>query len=122
MNIQRKRRIDYIRFMRNKLRKEKCFKIAKIIFCTLIILISIFCGSPQQVEIERILEDGVEVVINHLDPYELKTEPAALTLEEMLTIDFEIDTIAELGVADVCNNFSSFIFYLSKYPSRCFTE
>jgi len=59
-----------------------------------------FCGQKQG-DVERIIEDGVEVVINHLEPYKVKGEPAILHLEEEFTIDTERDDIAEKGLADI---------------------
>jgi len=67
------------------------------IILTLLFILS--CG-PKQENVKRIMEDGVEVVINHLEPYKLKGEPDELYLEEILTIDMEEDAIAELGLAD----------------------
>lgn len=59
----------------------------------------IFCG-PKQDELERIIEDGVEVIVNHLEPYEIAGEPVTFTLEEEFTIDTEKDEIAETGLVD----------------------
>ncbi len=59
-----------------------------------------FCG-PKQGEVERIMEDGVEVVINHIEPYKVKGEPSTLSLAEEFTIDTERDEIAEVGLADI---------------------
>jgi hypothetical protein len=59
-----------------------------------------YCG-PKQGDVERIMEDGVEVVINHLEPYKIKGEPSTLNLEEEFTIDTERDEIAEVGLADI---------------------
>jgi hypothetical protein len=47
------------------------------------------------------MEDGVEVVLNHVEPYKIKGEPSTLYLEEEFTIDTEKDEIAELGVTDI---------------------
>jgi hypothetical protein len=60
----------------------------------------IFC-SPKQDETERIMEDGVEVIINHLEPYKIEGEPSTLHLEEEFTIDTERDEIAKVGLADI---------------------
>ena len=60
----------------------------------------IHCGSKQD-EVERIMEDGVEVVVNHLEPYKITGEPTTLRLEEEFTIDTERDEIAEIGVTDI---------------------
>ena len=64
-------------------------------FCFLI-----YCG-PKQDKVERIIEDGVEVVVNHLEPYTITGEPATLALEEEFTIDTEKDEIAEIGLTDI---------------------
>ena len=49
---------------------------------------------------ERIIEDGVEVVINHLEPYNIGSQ-RSLMFEEILKIDTEDDEIAELGIPDI---------------------
>ena len=71
----------------------------KLLSIILILFLYSGCG-PKQYEVERYVEDGVEVVINHLEPYEIKGEPVELYLEEILTIDMEKDAVAELGLAD----------------------
>lgn len=65
------------------------------------ILIFLVCCSPKQENVERIIENDVEVIINQLEPYEIKGEPSTLNLEEEFTIDSERDDIAELGLADI---------------------
>ena len=68
----------------------------------LIIILSIFaCCGLRQEEVERIIEDGVEVVINHLEPYKIKGQPKALYLEKEFSIDTEDDAIAALGLTDI---------------------
>jgi hypothetical protein len=71
----------------------------KIFLSILILLLLIFCG-PKQEEVERIMEDGVEVVINHTEPYKITGEPSELNLEGIFEIDMEKEEIAELGLAD----------------------
>jgi hypothetical protein len=58
------------------------------------------CG-PKQDKVERVIEDGVEVVINHIEPYKIKGEPSILHLEEDFTIDTERDDLAEVGLTDM---------------------
>lgn len=70
-------------------------------FCLFYILIFLVCCGPRQESVERIIENGVEVIVNHLKPYEIKGEPSTLFLEEVFTIDSERDDIAELGLADI---------------------
>jgi hypothetical protein len=57
------------------------------------------CGGrgPQ---VDKIIEDGVEVVLNHLEPYKLKGQPFHLGLEEEMRIDFEKDEYGGLGLKE----------------------
>ncbi len=48
-----------------------------------------------------IIEDGVEVVINHLEPYKIRGEQNSVQLEKDITIDTENDEIAEIGLNDI---------------------
>jgi len=72
----------------------------KIVFL-LITLSFLFQCAAEKENVERIMEDGVEVIINHLEPYNIKGEPSTLYLEEEFTIDTERDEIAEVGVTDI---------------------
>lgn len=71
----------------------------KFVFIVMVLSLIPSCSEKQE-NVERIMEDGVEVVINHLEPYKIQGEPEELYLEEILTIDMEKDAIAELGLAD----------------------
>lgn len=71
----------------------------KLHFLVIIILLALFC-SPEPGRIERSIEDGVEVVSNHLEPYSIRAEPATLALAKEFTIDFAGDDIGELGIAN----------------------
>jgi len=64
-----------------------------------IVLFLLLCG-PKQDKVERKIENGVEIVINHLEPYKIGSQ-SSLTLEEILTIDTEDDEIANLGIPDI---------------------
>lgn len=44
------------------------------------------------------MENGVEVVINHIDPYTIKGQSTSLNLEKEFVIDSERDDIAEIGL------------------------
>lgn len=65
---------------------------------TFIMLIS--CGQKQD-RVEKIMENGVEVILNSIEPYKIPGEPSTLALEEEFTIDTESDEIAELGLTDI---------------------
>ena len=58
------------------------------------------CCTPKQDEVERINEDGVEVVLNHREPYAI-SGAKTFTVEKTLTIDTENDEIAGLGLPDI---------------------
>lgn len=58
------------------------------------------CTQTQK-DVERTMENGVEVVLNHGQPYILKGQPTTLRLQEELVIDLEEDNIAALGLAEV---------------------
>jgi len=47
------------------------------------------------------MEDGVEVVVNHLEPYKLRGEPGNFIHEKVLSIDTERDDIAEIGLTEI---------------------
>jgi len=72
----------------------------KLIYLVLILSLFIFC-APQQEKVERIIEDGVEIIVNHIEPYKIKGEPSTFTLEEEFVIDLERDDIAEIGLTEL---------------------
>ena len=72
----------------------------KILSLILGFLLFLTCG-PGLENVERIVENGVEVVINHLEPYEIKGYKNTLILERELSIDTENDEIAETGLVDI---------------------
>lgn len=69
-----------------------------IIICVAILFP--FC-SPKQNDVERIIENGVEVVINQANPHKIEGEPSSLHLDEIFAIDTEDDEIAKLGLTDI---------------------
>jgi len=58
-------------------------------------------NCQKQVQVARFIEDGVEVIINHLEPYTIRGEPTSFHLEEEFTVDTENDEIAETGLMDI---------------------
>ena len=72
----------------------------KLLALFLVFLFFSYC-VPERDKVEEIMEDGVEVVINHLEPYKIKGEPSTLHLEEEFIIDLERDDLAEIGIADI---------------------
>jgi hypothetical protein len=74
----------------------------KSIVLLFVSMLLLHCG-PGQDQVEKTVEDGVEVIINHLEPYEVKGKPNNLFLEEEFRIDTEKDEIAETGLTDISN-------------------
>jgi len=89
-----------------------------------ILAFSLFC-SPKSDRIEKYLEGGVEVVVNHLEPYKIKGEPSFFVLEKKFTIDFSGDKIGDLGIADatdfeVDSEGNIYVFYSNKEGNLIF--
>lgn len=57
----------------------------KFIIPLLVILITACCGSKQE-KVDRIIEDGVEIVFTHLDSYKI-SDISSFSLEEIFKID-----------------------------------
>ena len=90
----------------------------KRIALIVIVILSCFCGLKQE-KVEKILEDGVEVIINHREPYRLKEEPSNLIFEELFKVDTEMDETAETGLTDISefNVDSSGNLYFANYQN-----
>ncbi len=71
------------------------------ILCLILCLAFFLTCGPKQNKVEKIVEDGVEVVINHLEPYKIEGIQTTLALEQEITIDTENDEIAETGLVDI---------------------
>ncbi len=72
----------------------------KSIYLVFILVLFYFCGQKDD-KVERIIEDGVEVVINHMEPYAIDKKSLVLKAEREVLIDFKSDSITELGIADI---------------------
>jgi len=57
------------------------------------------CGGKQP-QVDKVIEDGVEVVLNHLEPYILKGQRSQLNLKEETRIDFEQAKYGGLGLKE----------------------
>lgn len=64
------------------------------------VLLFLNCCEPKQKQIEKIIENGVEVVLNHIEPYKVASEPSTLILEEELVIDTEREDILDAGMGE----------------------
>jgi hypothetical protein len=74
---------------------------SKSVALLLAVLFSLLQCGRKGSQVEKTTENGVEVVINHLEPYSLPGVPSTLKLEEILSIDTEKDYIAKTGLTSI---------------------
>ena len=72
----------------------------KISFLVIVLILFCFCGQKEEKaeKVEKIIEGGVEVIVNYLEPYKIKGEPTTFAIEEESVIDTEREDLAELGI------------------------
>jgi hypothetical protein len=58
-------------------------------------------ACQKQPKIDRAKENGVEVVLNHIQPYSLKGESGTLVLERAFSIDTEKEDMLKVGLTDI---------------------
>ena len=78
---------------------QRKWKIHKSACLICVIGLLIYCG-PKGDKVERYMQDGTEVVLNHSEPYSLEGAKAVY-FEEVLTIDTEKDETAGMGLTDI---------------------
>ncbi|MGB8958422.1 MAG: 6-bladed beta-propeller [Candidatus Aminicenantales bacterium] len=79
--------------------RKKEISIRKRILCLLTGIGLIVSCSSKQSRVDKIVQDGVEVVLNHLEPYPTGGKPVSFRLEEETRIDFSSNEFADLGIA-----------------------
>ena len=72
--------------------------IKNITLLALPVLLAFGCGRQQ---VEKHLEGGVEVVVNHTEPYQIRGQSRSLHLEEVMTLDTEAPEVVAAGVIDI---------------------
>ncbi|MFC2141301.1 6-bladed beta-propeller [Acidobacteriota bacterium] len=58
------------------------------------------CGCQTQ-QVDRRIEDGVEIVTNQVEPYRVEGQPSSLQLEEVMVLDTENPIVAATGLVDI---------------------
>lgn len=66
----------------------------------IIFFLFLHCG-PKPDEVERVFEDGVEVVVNHVQPYKIKGESGTFIVEKEFVIDLEKNDLADIGLTEI---------------------
>jgi hypothetical protein len=88
-----------------------------LLFAGLIFLIA--CGSKAP-RVDKAYEDGVEVILNHLEPYQILGRPSTCTVAEDIRIDLEKSEYAEVGLKEpdiVEADSKGNIFIVEKFPA-----
>ncbi|MCK7514753.1 MAG: hypothetical protein MZV70_69295 [Desulfobacterales bacterium] len=52
-------------------------------------------------KVDRVFQDGVEIVLNHVEPYRVPGEPSVLSLEREFSIDAEDPELLQAGLTDI---------------------
>jgi hypothetical protein len=58
------------------------------------------CSAPRSGP-ERIIENGIEVVVNGSEPYAVERQPRGLAIHDEFRIDLESEAVASLGLTDI---------------------
>ncbi len=69
-----------------------------VLLCVILFLFQ--CG-PTQSQVEIVKENGVEVVLNHIEPYHIKGESSNFSLEPEFSINMENEELADAGIVDI---------------------
>jgi hypothetical protein len=94
----------------------------KLSYCLLTIALLVSCRAKHP-QVDKIIEDGVEVVINHVEPYSLPGVPSTLKLEENFSIDTEKEEIAKTGITSIesfCLDRDGNIYFMMRDTSENF--
>ena len=62
-------------------------------------LLASWSGGRQ--EVKRLVEGGVEIVLNHIEPYRVPGEPSSVVLEKEFVIDAESPDLFKAGLTDI---------------------
>ena len=68
--------------------------------CVLAVLGLLVSCQGKGTRVDRIVENGVEVVLNHAEPYKIKGEPSRLVLQEDVRMDLEKSEYSGLGLKE----------------------
>ena len=73
----------------------------KRLFAFLMVIALLVSCRSQPAQVNKIVENGVEVVLNHTQPYLIRGVPATLSLEREFAVDTERSDLAEKGIVDI---------------------
>lgn len=86
--------------MHNKLGKRMLiiYQIKRLLLILSICILNFLCSSNY--DVKRTYEEGVEVILNQIEPYKLKTESSSFELKTIITIDMEREDIVREGMGE----------------------
>ena len=70
-------------------------------FCVLLGVGFLVSCAGKDPRVDKVIEDGIEVIVNHFEPYRIKGQPSKISLEEVLSIDLEREDLARAGLMGV---------------------
>jgi hypothetical protein len=94
----------------------------KISFSLLALALLVSCRA-KHLQVDKIIEDGIEVVLNHPDPYLINGQPVSFRLEEELRIDLTDNELIKVGIvapAEADADSRGNIFILDRHRSSQF--
>jgi hypothetical protein len=71
-----------------------------LFLCLTAVSFLVSCGGKQP-KIDKVIQDGVEIVLNHAEPYRVPGEPSMLRLEMEWAIDTEDPGLLRAGLTDI---------------------
>jgi hypothetical protein len=83
------------------------------------VMLLIACGSKAP-KVDKVYEDGVVVILNHIAPYQVSGRPITCTVTEDVRIDLEKPDYADLGLKEpdiVEVDSKGNIFIVEKFPA-----
>lgn len=67
-------------------------------FCLIAVFLFVISCGPKTDVLERFIENGVEIVVSGIEPYQLEGDPGSFILEEEIIIDLEDDQVSNVGL------------------------
>jgi hypothetical protein len=77
-------------------------KMKRAVFLFLFVFLLTAC-STQKSGVERTIEDGVEVILNRIEPHKERDTRSEFSLDKLFSIDTESDDVAETGLGDIAS-------------------
>jgi hypothetical protein len=71
------------------------------IFPVLLLLLFLCACTQNPGQVDKISEEGIEVIINHIKPYKIQGTKTTFSLEERFTIDAEREDLVQIGFSDI---------------------